>query len=351
MLDPVAVPDLPVDAAPIPPLPEAFPAPAIECVSVDWSVEARTLPRFDRPLEVSVRQASLLTSAPWVRGLGKLPMEVNTQGWRFPLPPDAQAPSAARGAHKPQAPARGAHKPQARAGCPQAPSASAGWAPNVVSAEAESETPETLLFPQPAESAEEAQVKRPVKTRLKPPADLAMFKDRLLYLLQPPLEDIFAGKQDPSALQAVPLPDTRHRLPDAAPCRPHRRRDGPGQNGPGHRGLAAAVSRGRDPARALVVCPKPLVINWSRELRTWAEDIPFEVVSGDTQTRRATWYVSNCPLKLVNYELLTRDADELADPKRPVRRRGARRGPAHQEPATPRRPRRCARFAAPAAGP
>ena len=32
-----------------------------------------------------------------------------------------------------------------------------------------------------------------MKTRLKPPADLAMFKDRLLYLLQPPLEDIFAG--------------------------------------------------------------------------------------------------------------------------------------------------------------
>ena len=111
MLDPVAVPDLPVDAAPIPPLPEAFPAPAIECVSVDWSVEARTLPRFDRPLEVSVRQASLLTGAPWVRGLGKLPMEVNTQGWRFPLPPDAQAPSAA-----------GCPQAQSPAGVPTAPS-------------------------------------------------------------------------------------------------------------------------------------------------------------------------------------------------------------------------------------
>ena len=39
--------------------------------------------------------------------------------------------------------------------------------------------------------------------------------------------------------------------------------------------------------RALVVCPKPLVINWSRELRTWAEDLPFEVIGGDTETRRA----------------------------------------------------------------
>ena len=39
--------------------------------------------------------------------------------------------------------------------------------------------------------------------------------------------------------------------------------------------------------RALVVCPKPLVINWTRELRTWAEDVPFEVIGGDTDTRRA----------------------------------------------------------------
>ena len=28
---------------------------------------------------------------------------------------------------------------------------------------------------------------------------------------------------------------------------------------------------------SLVVCPKPLVVNWTRELRTWAEDLPFEV--------------------------------------------------------------------------
>ncbi len=37
------------------------------------------------------------------------------------------------------------------------------------------------------------------------------------------------------------------------------------------------------------------------------------MIGGDTETRRAMWRVSNCPLKLVNYELLTRDAAEIAD--------------------------------------
>jgi SNF2 family DNA or RNA helicase len=65
--------------------------------------------------------------------------------------------------------------------------------------------------------------------------------------------------------------------------------------------------------RALLVCPKPLVINWMRELRMWAEDVPFEVIAGDAAARRASWLVSNCPLKLVNYEVLTRDATLLAE--------------------------------------
>jgi SNF2 family DNA or RNA helicase len=64
--------------------------------------------------------------------------------------------------------------------------------------------------------------------------------------------------------------------------------------------------------RVLVVCPKPLVVNWSRELRLWAPELPFEVIGGDTETRMAMWRVSNCPIQLVNYEILTRDADVAA---------------------------------------
>jgi len=67
--------------------------------------------------------------------------------------------------------------------------------------------------------------------------------------------------------------------------------------------------------RSLLVCPKPLVFNWCRELKNWSPDLPFEVIGGPTAARRATWTLSNAPLKIVNYEVLTRDADLVAEEK------------------------------------
>jgi SNF2 family DNA or RNA helicase len=139
-----------------------------------------------------------------------------------------------------------------------------------------------------------------------------LFKDRLLYLLQPPLEELFAGRQVSLPFQPYP-----YQVQGIAFLMPRHAALLADEMGLGktvqvivalrllfHAGLTR---------RALVVCPKPLVINWSRELRTWAPDLPFEVIGGDTEARRAAWRVSNCPVKLVNYELLTRDAAEAAD--------------------------------------
>ena len=56
----------------------------IDQIDLSLSVEVRTHPRFERPLEVSVRQASLLNNPPWVRSLGKIGMEVTTQGLALP---------------------------------------------------------------------------------------------------------------------------------------------------------------------------------------------------------------------------------------------------------------------------
>src|SRR5262245_44834575 len=53
------------------------------------TVETRNLPALDRPLQPSVREIGLLGRPPWVRPLGKLTMEVSTQGWKFPTSGDA----------------------------------------------------------------------------------------------------------------------------------------------------------------------------------------------------------------------------------------------------------------------
>src|SRR5262245_44853073 len=57
-------------------------------IPIDFPVEVRVHPRFERPLQASVREARLLNESPWVRPLGRLVMDVSTQGWRFPTPLD-----------------------------------------------------------------------------------------------------------------------------------------------------------------------------------------------------------------------------------------------------------------------
>jgi SNF2 family DNA or RNA helicase len=149
-------------------------------------------------------------------------------------------------------------------------------------------------------------------TRLKPPRDVAVFKDRLLYLLQPPLENLFTGKQ-----VKLPFEPFHYQLEGIAFLMPREAALLADEMGLGKTAQAIVALRLLFHAglihKGLVVCPKPLVNNWARELRSWAGDLPFEVIGGDTHARRAAWLVSNCPLKLVNYEMLTRDAELLAD--------------------------------------
>jgi SNF2 family DNA or RNA helicase len=233
-------------------------------------VEGRSLPPFERPLHLTVKEARLLTDAPWVRSLGKLTLEVKTEGWRFPVPP-SESPIA------------------------QEPRALPHGEP-------------TLSTPLKAQSAKR-------KTRLRPPSDKVLVKDRLLYLLQPPLENLFAGKQVQLPFQ--PYPYQREGIAFLMPRDAALLADEMGLGKTMQTILALRLLFHAGLIRnALLVCPKPLVPNWARELHVWAEDVPFEIIGGDTQSRRASWLVSNCPLKLVNYELLTRDADLLTGSRR-----------------------------------
>jgi SNF2 family DNA or RNA helicase len=65
--------------------------------------------------------------------------------------------------------------------------------------------------------------------------------------------------------------------------------------------------------RVLLVCPKPLVSNWVREFALWAPEVSVSVIEGDPQRRSWQWQLPRFPVKIANYELLTRDASMLAD--------------------------------------
>jgi SNF2 family DNA or RNA helicase len=225
------------------------------------AVETRALPAFDRPLQPSVREIGLLGRPPWVRPLGKLAMDITTHGWKFPVPGDGPP----------------------------------------------------LAALQPRREAASSQPARP-RTHIRPPSDMVMFKDRLLYLLQPPLEDLILDRQVELPFQ--PYPYQVKGIAFLMPRHAALLADEMGLGKTAQVIVALRLLLGSSLIRrALVVCPKPLVVNWTRELRTWAEDVPFEVISGDTQTRRAQWFASRCPVKLINYELLTRDAEFAADPR------------------------------------
>lgn len=271
------VPDPRPAAAEAPPsaAPAETPLVEVEAIDLGLAVEVRPLPRFERPLEAKVREAKLLTDAPWVRSFGKLSMDVATIGWKLPTPPDG---------------APGAMKPRLL----PAP---------VEPAPAPAPVEMQLLAGPPA-----------ARTRLRPPSDIVQFKDRLLYLLQPPLEDLFDGKQIQLPFQPYP-----YQLKGIAFLMPRHAALIADEMGLGKTAQVIIALRllfhGGMIRNALIVCPKPLVINWTREMKLWAEDVPYEIITGDAKTRTFLWQSSKCPVKLVNYEVLTRDAEIIADEK------------------------------------
>jgi SNF2 family DNA or RNA helicase len=65
--------------------------------------------------------------------------------------------------------------------------------------------------------------------------------------------------------------------------------------------------------RVLVVCPKGLVSNWTRELADWAPELVVAVIEGDPQRRRWQWTLPDVPVKVANYEVVVRDRDLVAE--------------------------------------
>ncbi len=234
-------------------------------------------PSWKNELIPKIREPRLLNDSPWVRSPVPLEMKVQVSGWKFPVPIVETLPK---------------------------PILNPKDSPDEEAVISDKELPDVSI---PSNK---------IKTRIRPrPAsDTVLFKDRLLYLLQPPLDHLFGDKQI-----AVPFKPFPYQLEGIAFLMPRHGALLADEMGLGKTAQAILSMRllfhSGMISSALIICPKPLVFNWVREIQLWAPDLPFEFFQGDLEERRRTWFVSNCPMKIINYEMITRDAELLSDPR------------------------------------
>ncbi len=164
------------------------------------------------------------------------------------------------------------------------------------------------------ESSDVSELKK--RTRIRPPADALSLQDRLFYLLQPPLESWLAGQElimpfEPFAYQyegiAWLFASHAALLADEM---------GLGKTMQTITGIRLLLRSGQV-RRILLICPKPLIPNWQREFKMWAEELPVVTVEGNGARRRMLWTMPGVPILIANYELLARDLAEIPDEEQP----------------------------------
>ena len=152
----------------------------------------------------------------------------------------------------------------------------------------------------------------PKRTRIAPPADVVKLSERFFYLLQPDLETIletssleFPRQPFPFQFDGMAFLMPRHGAVLADEM-------GLGKSMQAISSIRLLVRSGQA-RRVLVVCPKGLVSNWTRELADWAPEILVAVIEGDQQRRRWQWSLADVPVKVANYEALVRDRELITE--------------------------------------
>ncbi|MEQ8848127.1 DEAD/DEAH box helicase [Botrimarina sp.] len=144
-------------------------------------------------------------------------------------------------------------------------------------------------------------------TRVRPPADMVRLEDRLACLLQPPLETLLSADTLP-----LPFDPFTYQMEGIAFLCPRRHavladEMGLGKTMQAITAIRVLAHRGQA-RRVLLVCPKPLVTNWRRELAMWAPELTVAVVEGAPARREWRWRHGREAVTLVGYETLVRDA-------------------------------------------
>ena len=149
-------------------------------------------------------------------------------------------------------------------------------------------------------------------TRIKPPDDAVSLEDRLFYLLQPPLETWLKGQELIMPFEPFPyqyegiawLFSKKHALlADEM---------GLGKTMQAITAIRMLLVSGQA-RRILLICPKPLIPNWQREFKMWADELPVVTLEGDFARRQLMWTMPGMTILLANYELLVRDMESLGD--------------------------------------
>jgi len=249
--------------------------PALRCLDLDVRPEplrVERLEQFDRPTEMTVASVPLATTQPRVVSVPIVSAQPpRVRSFQFVESPDEEALAGDL-----------ACSPQGQA----ASGASAG--PRVGKAKGDG-----------------------LSIRIRPPKDVIKLKDRLGYLLQPPLDVLLAERSlcfrfEPFHYQyegvAFLYPRATAVLADEM---------GLGKTMQAITAIRLLIHR-REVRRVLLVCPKSLVTNWRREFEIWAPEIPASVIEGQQPKRHWQWRLDDVPVKIANYELLHRDQDVLA---------------------------------------
>jgi len=157
---------------------------------------------------------------------------------------------------------------------------------------------------------------RPKVTRLKPPSDSLSLEDRLFYLLQPPLESWLSGQE--LIMPFEPFPYQYEGIAWLFSQQSALLADEMGL-GKTMQTITACrlLLRSGQVRQILLVCPKPLIPNWQREFKLWAEELPVVTIEGDSQRRKMIWQMPGVPIRIVNYELMVRDLETISEDEHP----------------------------------
>ncbi|MFH1302035.1 MAG: DEAD/DEAH box helicase [Planctomycetota bacterium] len=153
---------------------------------------------------------------------------------------------------------------------------------------------------------------RKKSTRLKPPANALSLEDRLFYLLQPPLQSWLAGQE--LLMPFEPFPYQYEGIAWLFSQKAALLADemGLGKTMQTITGVRLLLRSGQV-RRILLLCPKPLIPNWQREFKFWAEELPVTVVQGDSNRRKMIWEMPNTPILIANYESMARDFETMGE--------------------------------------